>query len=65
MPKYRRPCFLAATQVVPEPLNGSSTTSPAKEYISKQRLGSTTGNGAGCFTLEARSVANDQMDFVC
>ena len=30
-----------------------------------QRLGSSTGNGAGWFTREARSVAKDQMDFVC
>ncbi len=30
-----------------------------------QRLGNSTGKGAGCLTREARSVAKDQMDFVC
>jgi len=65
MPTKVRPVIFAATQVEPEPLKGSSTTSPVNEYISMQRLGSSTGNGAGWLTLDARYVANDQIDLVC
>src|SRR5215467_3939029 len=43
-----RPCILAASQVVPEPTNGSKTRSPAKLYSRINRSHSSVGYVNGC-----------------
>ena len=47
MPTLLRPFLRAATMVVPEPQNGSSTVSPVKENMHTSRVASSSGNGAG------------------
>src|SRR4051812_23525993 len=57
----RRPRFLADTQVVPEPKNGSRTTSSLYEYRRIRRLGSSSGYGAGCPTRTGFAPENVQV----
>ena len=54
----------AATAVDPDPMNGSSTTSPSYVYSSTKRWGSSTGNGAGWPTRVALSGASSHTSRV-
>ncbi len=51
MPMYRRSSRIAATAVVPSPMNGSITRSSLPEKIRITRRGNSSGNWASCSLL--------------
>src|SRR5262245_28212977 len=63
-PKKRRPARNAASAVVPDPTNGSSTRSWGNESRWITRLGSSSGNAAGCPSHGFDSPGNAQAKLV-
>ena len=57
IPRLFRPVLRAAICVEAVPVNGSSTVSPTKLNVRTRRSANCTGNGAGCFWVEAPGVS--------